>query len=105
MGCFRVSCTSRLFTHVVADTLQSLARLIRNAAEEINHPNDESRSLWTAQSDGGDWAAHQLATNGVVEEDLESLFGSETGVRPLGYAALNLVFANNPALALTTLPS
>lgn len=63
---------------------QSLAKLIRNAAEQVNHPTDVTRSLWSAKADGGDWATHQFAMTGFVEEDVEALFESDTQVKPLG---------------------
>lgn len=63
---------------------QSLAWLIRNAAEEIQHPTDESRSLWTMK-DGGDWSTYNAETKGLQAPiEYDDLFASGSGISPLG---------------------
>jgi hypothetical protein len=66
-------------------TAQSLAWLVREAAEEINTSADPSRSAWDTQIDGGDWEVWRTA-NGLMAQDELALAGKhDTGVKPLGY--------------------
>jgi hypothetical protein len=65
-------------------TTQSLAWLVREAAEEINTSADPSRSAWDTKFDGGDWEVWRAA-NGLMAEDELALAGKhDTGVSPLG---------------------
>lgn len=69
-------------------TTQSLAWLVREAAEEINTSADPSRSAWDTQIDGGDWEVWRTA-NGLLDEDEMELAGKhDTGVKPLGYVTM-----------------
>lgn len=63
----------------------SLAHLIRQTAQDLDHPTEAGRSLWDARTDTGKFPAPA----GHVEEQFETL---SEGVRPLGSGSDYTVF-------------
>ena len=63
---------------------QSLAWLLKGAADDVITVSDPSRSVWDTRKDGGDWKEWRLTAQGIDEVDFEALFASGTGVGALG---------------------
>lgn len=62
-----------------ASASPSLAKLVQSAAEQINHPTDDSRSLWSMQDDGS-WEEY-LSAQGLSSGEHEDAIKA---VSPLG---------------------
>ncbi len=75
----------------------SLALLLKSTAEQIEHPSDESRSLWSMK-DGGDWKEFNALQD---EVDFEELFASGTGVSALGSGSDYTAFLQRYGVAST----
>ncbi|TFL05937.1 hypothetical protein BDV98DRAFT_648051 [Pterulicium gracile] len=70
----------------------SLAHLIRQTAQDLDHPTEAGRSLWDARTDTGKFPAPA----GHVEEQFETL---SEGVRPLGSGSDYTVFLQRLGVA------
>lgn len=61
----------------------SLANLLRDAAIEIEHPNDANRTLWQMQ-DGGDWTIYNTKVKQLSVADDSAFASNSIGVKALG---------------------
>jgi N-acetylated-alpha-linked acidic dipeptidase len=75
----------------------SLALLLKSAAEQIEHPTDATRSLWSMK-DGGDWKEFNVLQD---EVDFEELFASGTGIGALGSGSDYTAFLQRYGVAST----
>ena len=63
---------------------QSLAWLLRGAAQDVLTTANASYSVWDTRGAGGNWKEFRLSTLGIEEQDYEDLATSGTGVSALG---------------------
>ena len=72
----------------------TLAHLLRQAAEELPHPNDKNRTLWDARFDTGPYsnASNMNPYNMFQEDDELHMQASDTGVSMLGSGSDYTVF-------------
>ena len=80
-----VSCTPSIFLlAVMMNSDQSLAWLLRGAAEDILTDANASHAVWDTRGASGNWKEWRLSALGIEEQDYEDLAASGTGVAALG---------------------